>query len=341
MHRSPAMLEDRDYMRAPGNQKVSFWEQVNVLHVIVALNVLLFFFGESLVDLFGEPAVSASGHERIIQWGGVSLAALTEGRFWTSVSHMFLHASPLHLIGNLLLIWFAGTRVMMLLGAKALVQVYFLGGLVGVALQMAIDAGVTGNTTTPIIGASACACATGFALAAMLPQERATLMLYFIIPVNLRLWTLAVGILLLEFVLGVSALLFDWAQGMWGGNAYFAHIGGALFGWYFVRLLGYGGQPMTYAQLWHQQTPQRRPAAHPVARMRRLRNATPEMDHEAIRRKRQAPGQSDLPAIEDVDAVLDKINREGISSLTEAERRILETASRDLSDRAPQMRNRR
>ncbi len=336
------MVEDRDYMRAPDERKVTFWDQVNVLHVIVALNVLLFFFGESVVDLFTESQPGTTGQERIVAWGGVSLAALAEGRFWTAFTHMFLHASPLHLIGNLLLIWFAGSRVMMLLGAKALVQVYFLGGLVGVALQMAIDAGVSGNTSTPIIGASACACATGFALAAMLPQERATLMLYFIIPVNLRLWTLAVGILVLEFLLGVSALFFGWADSLWGGNAYFAHIGGALFGWYFVRLLGYGGQPMTYAQLWHQQpSPQRRGSPRPVARMRRLRAATPEMDHDAIRRKREAPGQSDLPGIEDVDAVLDKINREGMSSLTEAERRILETASRDLSERPPRMRRRR
>lgn len=335
------MLDDRDYMRAPGDRKVSLWEQMNVLHIIVALNVLLFFFGESLINLFSESEPLASGQQRIVEWGGVSLAALAEGRFWTAFTHMFLHAGPLHLIGNLLLIWFAGSRVMLLLGAKAFVQIYFLGGLVGVALQMAIDAGVTGTTNVPIIGASACACATGFALAAMLPQERATLMLYFIIPVNLRLWTLAVSILLLELVLGVSALLFDGAREMWGGNAYFAHIGGALFGWYFIRLLGYGGQPMTYAQLWHQQPPQRRPAHRAVARMRRLRNATPEMDHEAIRRKRQAPGQSDLPAIEEVDAVLDKINREGISSLTEAERRILESASRDLTERPPQSRKRR
>jgi membrane associated rhomboid family serine protease len=329
------MVEDRDYMRAPEDRGGSFWERVNILHIIVALNVLLFFFGESLLGLFTETEAGPVDQERLIRWGGVSLVALAEGQFWTAFTHMFLHASPLHLIGNLLLIWFAGTRVMMLLGAKALVQVYLLGGLVGVALQIAIDAWVVGSTSIPIIGASACACATGFALAAMLPQERATLMLYFIIPVNLRLWTLAVSILVIEFVLGASALVFDWAHALWGGNAYFAHIGGALFGWYFVRLLGYGGQPMTYAQLWHQQPAQRRPTHRAVARMRRLQNAMPEMDHDAIRRKRQAPGQSDLPMIEDVDAVLDKINREGIGSLTEAERRLLEAASRDLSRQPP------
>lgn len=328
-------------MRTPDDRKVPFWEQMNVLHIIVALNVLLFFFGESLVDLFSEGDAVPAGQQRIVEWGGVSLKALADGRFWTAFTHMFLHASPLHLIGNLLLIWFAGSRLMMLLGAKAFVQIYFLGGLLGVALQMAIDAAVSGTTTVPIIGASACACAAGFALAAMLPQERATLMLYFIIPVNLRLWTLAVGILVLELVLGMTALFFDGPREWWGGNAYFAHIGGALFGWYFVRLLGYGGQPMTYAQLWHQQPPQRRPAHRAVARMRRLRSVTPEMDQEAIRRKREAPGQSDLPMIEDVDAVLDKINREGISSLTEAERRILEAASRDLTERPPQKRQRR
>lgn len=335
------MLEDRDYMRASGSRGRSGLSQLNVLHGVVALNLLVFFFGDSVLDLFMEPQDRVVHGDAVIQQGGLSLSALAAGRFWTAVTHMFIHEGPLHLIGNLLLIWFAGSRVLMLLGSKAFLQIYFLGGLVGVALQIAIDAYVSGVIGTPIVGASACACALGFALAAMLPQERATLMLYFIVPVNLRLWSLAVGLLVLELFLGLSTLFSDWAAAMWGGNAYFAHIGGALFGWYFVRLLGYGGQPMTYSQLWHQQPPQRRPTHRAVARMRRLQSATPEMDHEAIRRKQQAPGQSDLPMIEDVDAVLDKINRDGMKSLTEAERRLLETASRDLSERPPTRRLRR
>ena len=329
------MLEDRDYMRATGRRERSWLSHVNVLHVIIALNVLAFFFGDNIVSLFTEPQDRTTEINQVVKFGGLSLEALAAGRFWTAFTHMFVHEGPLHLIGNLLLIYFAGSRVLLLLGPKSFLQIYFLGGLVGVALQITIDAYAAGITTIPIVGASACACATGFALAAMLPQERATLMLYFIIPLNLRLWTLAVGLLVLELFLGVTSLTFRWASEAWGGNAYFAHIGGALFGWYFVRLLGYGGQPMTYSQLWHQQPPQRRPTHRAVARMRRLQSATPEIDHDAIRRKQQAPGQSDLPAIEDVDAVLDKINREGMNSLTEAERRVLETASRDLTERPP------
>ena len=115
------------------------------------------------------------------------------------------------------------------------------------------------------------------------------------------------------------------------------NIGGALFGWYVVRMMGYGGQPMTYSRLWHQQQKGRaglprapRPA---VARMRRLREVAPEMDHEAIRSKVRGPKKTDLPLVDEVDAVLEKIHRQGMDSITESERRLLEAASRDLKTR--------
>jgi hypothetical protein len=123
---------------------------------------------------------------------------------------------------------------------------------------------------------------------------------------------------------------------MWGQNAYFAHLGGAFLGWYYVRLMGYGGYPMTYERLWRERQPTRRTQRHAVARVRRER-AVPEMDAAAARKRQQQPGRSDLAIMDDVDSILDKISVHGISSLSEEERRLLDEASREISrrDRRP------
>ncbi|MBL9115725.1 MAG: rhomboid family intramembrane serine protease [Verrucomicrobiaceae bacterium] len=320
----------------PSNRR-SDWPRLTVLHAILALNILAYFLGPSVWTLLsGEPAASASTLT-VGKSGGISLKALAEGKVWTLLTHMFLHSGPMHLLGNLVITYLAGVRLVELLGNRLFLIVYFVGGLVGALFQVFVDAYASGIRDVPIFGSSACACAVGFALAAVLPQENVTTMFYFIFPVHLRLWTLAVGILVLEIALGLSVLMSESAASLWGGNAYFAHIGGALLGWYVVRLLGYGGQPMTYARLWHQQegfeAAPKKPAPRAMARMRRLEIATPEMDHDAIRRKREAPGQSDLPIIDEVNDILDKINREGLNSLSEKERRVLESASRDLHER--------
>ena len=156
-------------------------------------------------------------------------------------------------------------------------QIYFLSGLIGLALQLAVAYFFLGRTDFSIIGASACALGLVLAFAAIMPHESVTTMLYFIIPVNITMRHLGMIIVALNATLGVTGLL--WRDAPWAGYACFAHLGGAMAGWYYVRLLGYGGQPMTYEQLWKQQ-----PA--PCARARSAakwpgaagRVATPEID---------------------------------------------------------------
>jgi membrane associated rhomboid family serine protease len=334
------MIEDRDYMREPEKRPVrADWPSFSVLHLVLVLNVVIFLVGPSLLDLGHSGVGRTASNREVCETAGFSLKALAEGRFWTLITHMFVHSGPLHLIGNLVIIFLAGNRLIQLLGSRVFLLAYFVGGLVGATFQVTVDAFVRGANDLSVAGASAGACALGFALAAVLPQDNATSRLYFLFPVNIRFWPLAVSIMLMEAVLGVSALFSETLNGYWGGNAYFAHIGGALFGWYVVRMMGYGGQPMTYSRLWHQNRQQQGRAGLPraprpaVARMRRLREAAPEMDHEAIRSKVRGPKKSDLPLVDEVDAVLEKIHRQGMDSITESERRLLEAASRDLKTR--------
>jgi membrane associated rhomboid family serine protease len=307
----------------------------NAVHTIIALNVLVFIVQYYLGYATGKQLDPHTGEIMHIGLGGVSLDGLRGGQVWTPFTYMFVHGGLMHLVGNMLLIGWLGARIVELLGSRQFLLIYFGGGLVGAAFQL-VASGLQHDFTTPIVGASACAFGLLFALAAMLPHERITMLIYFIIPVNLRLWTLATGLMVIEIFLGLTSAFSASAAGMWGGIAYFAHVGGALAGWYVVRLLGYGGNPMTYARLWRHQSAARQPKRQRVSSSaRRVRAATPDMDLEAVRRKQPATRKTRpaLSMIEEVDAVLDKISVHGMSSLSDEERRLLDMASREIAQR--------
>ncbi|MDB6075389.1 MAG: hypothetical protein JWO89_3029 [Verrucomicrobiaceae bacterium] len=323
-------LYDRDYMRdQPSRKRVarSWLPQWTALHWIMAVNVAVF-----LAQHVAGLGMAIDPEGRSVPMGGASVNALLEGQFWTIVTSLFVHQTIVHLTFNLMFIWWAGSRVVSLLGSKVFLNIYFLSGLIGLVVQFAVSYFMLDSTMFTIIGASACAMGLVLAFAAIMPHESVTTMLYFIIPVNVTMRHLALGFLILNATMGLTALV--WHVAPWAGVASFAHLGGALTGWYYVRLLGYGGQPMTYEQLWNQQSaPRPRPQRREVARVRRSRPipAAPEIDEGAVRRRHQSPGRSVSPVVEEIDPILDKISTLGMNSLTESERRQLEAASREMA----------
>ena len=326
-------LYDRDYMRdmPPKRRQVRSWlPEWNALHWIIAINVTVFVL-QHVFGLWMTAAKEGVG-DRTMPMGGVSVNALLDHQVWTILTSLFVHQNFFHLLFNVLAIWWAGSRVVALLGSKVFLQVYCVSGLVGSALQLTVSYFFMGTPAFNIIGASACALGLVLAFAAIMPHESVTKMLYFIIPMNVTMRHLAVAVLGLNALMGLSGLA--WHGASWSDYASFAHLGGALAGWYYVRLLGYGGQPMTYEQLWSQQSaPRPRPQRREVARVRRSRPipAAPEIDEVAVRRRQQSPGRAVPPVFEEIDPILDKISTFGINSLTDSERRQLEAASREIA----------
>ena len=316
-------LDNRDYMRKAPDMPQKWLPGWTPLHWIIGLNIVVFAM-QSLGMLSDD---GATGHKL-----GVSIQALMEGRVWSIITYMFVHDEPLHLIGNMLLIGFFGFRLQALVGARSFILIYVVSGVLGACLEMVVGHYARGDGGPDIIGASACFCGVMMAYASILPDENIMERIYFILPINARLWTLATGLMAFEAMLGVSTLLWPFAAEHWGQNAYFAHLGGALAGWNYVRLMGYGGNPMTYERLWRERQPARQKRRREVARIRRER-AMPEFDEDALRRSRQAPQRSAHSMMDEVDRILDKINTHGMETLNEDERRILDAASRDLSRR--------
>lgn len=299
---------------------------LTAFHIILGLNITVFV----TQFMFETGSIRHPLSGEVLPLGGVSVHELARGRVWTLFTYMFVHGSLGHLLLNMILIWFAGKPVQQLFGSRHFALIYLFAGIVGAAAEMAVNGWVQNDTTTTLVGASASAFGLLMALAVVMPEEKITALIYFIIPVQLRLRTLAKGLFVIQLVFGLAGVLFNvLPEGM--QIAYFAHLGGAALGWFYARSLGYGGSPLTYASQWQPQ--QARSLRKPeLARAR----ARPAVDLE------KPPG-ADSPArqadpietlIEDeVNPILDKIGLHGINSLTEEERHTLERASRELERR--------
>jgi membrane associated rhomboid family serine protease len=265
-------------------------------------------------------------HRPFVPWGGVSVRELGQGHVWTLVTYMFVHGSLGHFLLNMLLLWFVGRQVQDLFGSRHFAQIFLLSGIFGAALEMVVNALVHGDTVTPLVGASASAFGLLLALAVLLPTEQITVFIYFIVPVPLRLWTLAKSLCVIQLVFALGTVLFpQWMpEGM--KIAYFAHLGGAAAGWLYTRALGYGGQPMTYASQWQPEDTMRR-------RQRALAPVRSRVDVDLDALPAARPGRPPAAAM-DVDDILDKILLHGIGSLTPEEKKLLERASQDISRRS-------
>jgi membrane associated rhomboid family serine protease len=320
-------LYDRDYMRPQNRTFLDVLRGLNALHVIIWANIIVF-VAQYLFGIGGQKMAFEDGSETFMPYGGVSVKSLAAGHVWTALTYMFVHGSLLHIGGNLLMIYFVGKRVLALLGTRNFLNIYFLSGLVGAAAELFIRAYAKGDMQTPIIGASACGFGLFMALAVMFPQEEITALIYFIFPVKLRLWTMAMIMLGLSVAMGLFFLFFmnETEAATW---ANFAHLGGALTGWYYLRLIGYGGSPMTYERLWREKPTATfgRRQQMVKARHRRLSEDL-ELDLDTPRK----PSNPTADIIrEEVDPILEKISEQGMSSLTDDERRTLERASREIN----------
>jgi len=106
-------------------------------------------------------------------------------RPWTIGTNLFVHGGLWHLFANMLTLYFFGTYLSRLIGARNLLIVYFLGGILGNAVYMLIA-----SPFSIAIGASGAVFALGGALTVMRPNLR---VLIFPIPAPLPLWAAVIG----------------------------------------------------------------------------------------------------------------------------------------------------
>jgi membrane associated rhomboid family serine protease len=162
------------------------------------------------------------------------------GEDWpvTSLTSMFMHGDWFHLIGNMLFLWIFGNNVEDAMGKLRYLVFYLLGGYAATALQTFITLayGSPAEAEIPNLGASGAVSAVLGAYLVLLPNASVVTVIFVII-IFIRefpAWFFLGFWFLLQLWSGGFSLFYPQAG---GGVAFFAHIGGFVFGLLAVRLL--------------------------------------------------------------------------------------------------------
>ena len=241
-------------------------------------------------------------------------------QLWRLLTYGFCHepSGMGHLFFNMLALYFTGRLVEPVYGARRFLAFYLLAIVASALTTTAIDLmlyltqGVVRSTV--LIGASGGCAAVFVAAALMFPHVK--FLLFFVIPVELR-W-LALG------YLAITA--FPILQEFGGhiqqdGISHAGHLGGMLFGYVFYRFGSGVPIPSLAPRQWWSTLSRR--LRRPELKVYREEPTTPPQP---------PPPRRGIDAAE-MDRLLEKVGREGLDSLTAAEKERLAAASRELRSR--------
>ncbi len=229
-------------------------------------------------------------------------------RFWQIASYMFLHGGWLHILFNLLGLWMFAGDLETHWGSRLFLRYYlFCGvgaGMFIAAMNYFVVVKYGTNPFAPYapttLGASGAI--YGILLAYGLTWPNREVLLYFLIPVKMKYLVLFFGVV--EFFGTLTS-----AKGMGGNISHIGHLGGLVSGLLFILIrsrtgIGRRMERSSGVSLWAT-----------FMKKRRLRKKQKEIN-ERIEAKRI------------IDTLLEKIARDGMSSLSEGERGRLEWARR-------------
>lgn len=230
--------------------------------------------------------------------------------FWRFIGFQFLHANDMHLLFNMIGLFFFGPLVEDYLGSKRYLAFYLLCGIFGALMYLLLNltgyvvsvlfgSGVVipgllfNDPYTPLVGASAGIFGVLMAGAYLAPN--AIVYLFFFLP--MRLQTVAYGLV----ALALGTIFFGGQNA--GGEA--GHLGGAIAGYYFIRRTHHLHNFFDVLGRMDPTSSRYRPGA----------------------RRKSGPANTAESAAE-VDRILEKISEQGMGSLSDAEREMLRRYSR-------------
>jgi membrane associated rhomboid family serine protease len=296
------MMESRDYMREPEyRDRPNIWKSAT--GAILIINIAIFLLQVFLaMATHRQPLASAllgPANTSFDTYFGLSISGLVKGFVWQFLTFQFLHGGLIHLLLNAFGLFMFGNAVESFLGKRRFIWLYIMSGIMGGFVHVVgslvwpshFGAMQFGNQIVyqSVVGASAGLFGLIAAFALMNPEHDLTIYLFFVFPV-----TVAAKVLLgVSIGISVLGVLIDR-----GNVAHGAHAGGILGGWLMLRFF----------------------------RSRPVYPASENTDEKFSPSKRKEIETEFLN--KEVDAILDKISTKGINSLTPAERKTLDAASR-------------
>jgi membrane associated rhomboid family serine protease len=164
---------------------------------------------------------------------GLTPAAVVEGLWvWQPLTYMFMHASLMHLLLNMLMLWMFGTEIERLWGTEAFAKFYLYCGLGAAVTTVAAALLPFGYAPfmyiTPTVGASGAIYGVLLAYGLTFPDR--PIYMYLLFPVPAKYFVMITG--------AITLLLSINAGG--GRVAHLAHLGGLVTGWLLLNI-GRGG----------------------------------------------------------------------------------------------------
>lgn len=150
---------------------------------------------------------------------------------WQFTTYMFMHADTMHLLCNMIVLWFFASRLEYRWGTRGFLKFYFTVGI-GAGLFHAAVALLNGQGDSTMLGASGAIYGIMLAYALYYPND--TVLLYFVVPVKIKYLMIFLGVI--TFLGSIHS-----AQ---GGVSHVTHLGGLVVAFLYVKggsLLGGGG----------------------------------------------------------------------------------------------------
>lgn len=297
------MLDSRDYMREPA---YGARERISLTTILIVVNVAAFCLQQAAYRIF---QVNPMRVQPTDYWFALSVDGLKDGFIWQLITYQFMHGGFLHLAMNCLGLFLLGRVLEQTMSRTKFLALYLVSGVGGglfQALGTLVFPKLFGGYT---VGASAGVFGLLAAFAAVFPRQQVSL-LFLPIPMSARV---------LVAIFGGCAFL-----GLWFANdnvAHGAHLGGMITGYLFAR---YSGQIRFPAIRFRPRMSQRK-----MVQARVLKH--PEWQAEPEPTTEEATPEEFISR--EVDPILDKISAHGIQSLTERERKILESAKKRMAER--------
>ncbi len=285
-------------------------KQSDTLQKLLLANIVVYLLINIAMGLMGLFMMSLKNYFDISTWLAVPASIqLLITRPWTLLTYMFLHIEFFHILFNMLWLYWMGKILQEYLGSKKLFSTYILGGISGAILYILafnlfpLFSNVLHSSYA--LGASASVLAITVAAATLLPEY----------PINLFL----IGRIPLKFI-ALFTILLDLLN-VSGSNAggHIAHLGGALFGFVYIRQLKKGNDIASWfhklmdklAQLFRSS-----PRSHMKVKYKRV------VDDETFVQSKKAKQER-------TDEILDKISKSGYGSLTNEEKDFLFRSSKE------------
>ena len=189
-----------------------------VNYILIVINVIVFLYQATLTPDAAQGFVN--------RWGVIPVNILSGNDLITLLTSMFMHGGWLHLIGNMLFLWVFGDNIEAVLGHFGYLLFYLAGGLAASAAHIMFNP----ESIVPSVGASGAISAVLGAYIVLFPGSRIrTVVLTFGLFVTYVSAMVFLGIwFITQLFSGVASIGVQTAQT--GGVAFWAHIGGFVFG---------------------------------------------------------------------------------------------------------------